>query len=114
MRPDDFRRLALELPGAEESAHMGHPDFRVKGKIFATLQYPDENWGMVKLHPEQQDDFVHTQPAAFVPVKGGWGRQGCTNVHLESVDESSLQLALRLAWNKAGQARSAPRRTRAR
>jgi hypothetical protein len=112
MTTDDFRRMALELPGALESAHMGHPDFRVNGKIFATLHYPDENWGMVKLPVEHQDDFVRTQPTAFVPVKGAWGRQGCTNVRLKAAEESSLQHALRLAWSKASTPSSAPRKKR--
>ncbi len=101
MTSDDFRRLALALPGATESAHMGHPDFRVNAKIFATLHYPDENWGMVKLSPEQQDSFVQSDPNTFVPVKGAWGRQGCTNVRLKAAEASSVEDALRLAWNKA-------------
>ena len=70
MTDDDFRRLALSLPGATESAHMGHPDFRVSGRIFATLRYPDEHWGMVKLSPEEQHGVCGTHPDAFVPVKG--------------------------------------------
>jgi hypothetical protein len=107
MTADDFRRIALDFPGASESAHMGHPDFRINGKIFATLHYPDESWGMVKLPVEHQDNFVHTRPEAFVPVKGAWGRQGCTNVRLEAVDESTLQHALRLAWSKAAETRKA-------
>ncbi len=106
MTADDFRRLALDLPGVAESSHMGHPDFRINGKIFATLHYPDEQWGMVKLSPEQQDDFVQTQ-AAFVPVKGAWGRKGSTGVFLEAVDETVLQRALRSAWsNRAEHERS--------
>ena len=80
---------------------MGHPDFRVNGKIFATLHHPDETWGMVKLPVEEQNDLVQTRPEVFVAVKGAWGRQGCTNVRLEAVDESTLQHALRLAWRRA-------------
>lgn len=99
--PDDFRRIALELPGASESAHMGHPDFRVRGKIFATLQYPDANWGMVKLSIEDQHAFVQTHPDAFTPVNGAWGRQGGTSVRLSQADENSVAEALRLAWHKA-------------
>ena len=71
---DEFRTLALSLPDVAEGAHMGHPDFRVRGKIFATLGYPDEAWGMIKLKPEQQAVLVHAEPAVFRPVKGGWGR----------------------------------------
>ena len=107
MTSNEFRRIALELTGVSESSHMGHPDFRVNGKIFATLNYPDETWGMVKLPMEQQDELVQTRPEAFVPVKGAWGRQGGTNVRLEAVDESTLQHALRLAWNKATEVRKA-------
>jgi hypothetical protein len=102
MTADDFRQLALSFPDAVENSHMGHPDFRVHGRIFATLQYPDESWGMVKLTPEAQETFVHAQPEAFVPVKGAWGRQGCTSVRLEAADASILRQALGIAWRKAG------------
>lgn len=105
MTADDFRRLALELPGATESSHMGHPDFRINGKIFATLGYPDENWAMVKLPLEQQGEFVRTHSNAFVPVKGAWGRQGSTNVRLEAVEARALEHALRLAWSNASMTR---------
>jgi hypothetical protein len=98
MTADGFRRLALALPEASESAHMGHPDFRVRGKIFATLGYPDGGWGMVKLTPEQQEAFVEAEPAAFTPVKGGWGRAGATSVKLRSAKARSLKLALAAAW----------------
>jgi hypothetical protein len=72
MTVDDFRRMALGLPDATESAHMGHPDCRVRGEIFATI-WPDEGWGMVKLTPDQQAAFVQAEPAVYMPVKGGWG-----------------------------------------
>jgi hypothetical protein len=72
----DFRKLALSLPEAVESAHMGHPDFRVRGKIFATLGYPDKGWGMVKLTMDDQELFTSLAPDAFSPVKGGWGGWG--------------------------------------
>jgi hypothetical protein len=80
---DDFRNIALSLPNASESAHMGHPDYRVRGKIFTTI-LPDEGWGMIKLTPEQQAIFVQAEPMVFVPVEGGWGRKGATSVRLES------------------------------
>jgi hypothetical protein len=70
MTADKFRRLALSLPETCESAHMGHPDFRVRNKVFATLSYPDKGWAMVKLTPEQQTSFVEAEPATFAPVKG--------------------------------------------
>ena len=101
MTANEFRRLALDLPGVIESAHMGHPDFRINGKIFATLSYPDERWGMVKLPPEQQDTFSKDHANAFMPVKGAWGRQGSTSVLLEAVDPNALEQALRTAWDHA-------------
>ena len=98
MKPDGFRKLALALPEAEESAHMGHPDFRVRGKIFATLGAPDASFGMVKLTPEQQEGFVDKWPKVYVPVKGGWGRGGATNVRLAAATAATLRPALELAW----------------
>ena len=96
--PDDFRRIALSLPGAEEGSHMGHADFRVGGRIFATL--PDEGLGMVVLMPEQQEDFMHLAPGAFEPAAGAWGRGGSTLVRLEAVPEDLLEAALAAAWRK--------------
>jgi hypothetical protein len=98
MTADDFRRLALSLPEAIEAEHMGHPDFRVRGKIFATLSPPDEDWGMVKLTPEQQRLVVKAESSVFQPVKGGWGRRGCTNVLLAAAEEHSVHEALINAW----------------
>ena len=72
MTLDQFRKVALSLPGVEERAHMAHPDFRVAGKIFATLEYPDQEWGMVALTPEQQEDYVQSHPDVFVPAAGVW------------------------------------------
>src|SRR6266571_1731833 len=79
----EFRSIALSLPQVSEAAHMGHPDFRVGGRIFATLGYPRSGWGMVKLTREQQELFVRAQPVAFAPVKGAWGRAGATNVRFD-------------------------------
>jgi len=90
--------MALSLPEAFESTHMGHPDFRVLGKIFATIPRPDEDWGMVKLTPEQQAKFVEKEPEVFDPVKGGWGRRGATYVRLEVVNQATLRSALVTAW----------------
>ena len=98
MTPQDFRRMALSLPESIEKAHMGHPDFRVCGKIFATLAYPDESVGMVKLTPEQQAACVKAEPDVFVPVKGKWGLGGATHVRLAKVKKPSLQRALVTAW----------------
>jgi hypothetical protein len=97
MTADDFRNLVLGLPEAAEKAHMGHPDFRVSGKIFATLG-PDEAWGMVKLTPEDQTLFVRTAPAVFQPVNGAWGRRGCTYVRLEEATEPEVRQARIAAW----------------
>jgi hypothetical protein len=92
-----FRRIALEMQNAIEGAHMGHPDFRVNGRIFATI-HPDGRQGMVKLTPDQQEEFVRANPETFVPASGAWGRQGCTMVRFASVDETTLGEAMTLAW----------------
>jgi hypothetical protein len=96
--PDDFRQAALRLPEADEQRHMGRPDFRVRGKVFAMLGWPDVGWGMVKLPPEQQEMRVLTEPQAFEPVPGAWGRRGNTKVKLAAIGEVSLQSALWAAW----------------
>jgi hypothetical protein len=111
MTPDAFRRIALALPETEERAHMRHPDFRVGGKIFATLAYPDDSWGMVKLAPEQQFNFVSTYPDAFQPVKGAWGLKGCTNVHLAKATAAALRPAMKMAWENAKTLKPAKRPT---
>jgi hypothetical protein len=98
MTPDEFRALALTLPEAEEGSHMGHADFRVRGKIFATLGPSDGEWAMVKLTPEQQASFVRTDPDVFQPIKGGWGRRGATNVRLDNATEFTVRQALIAAW----------------
>jgi hypothetical protein len=79
---------------------MNHPDFRVRGKIFATLGYPDMGVGMVKLFPDQQEGFVGAEPKVFAPVNGLWGRRGATYVHLKAAKKSSVQRALAAAWRK--------------
>ena len=96
--PAEFRRLALALPETEERMHMDHPDFRVAGKIFATLGYPDKHRGMVKLTPVQQNEFVAAHAAAFQPVTGAWGRKGCTTVLLAKAPKSALKQAILAAW----------------
>ncbi len=102
-----FRRLALSMPEATEVGHMGHPDFRVGGKIFATLGYPDAAWGVLKLTPEQQEAFLDAAPGVFVPVKGGWGRRGATNVRLRAARTKSLRVALAAAWRNVAPKRLA-------
>jgi hypothetical protein len=98
MNPAEFRRLALELPGAEEKAHMNHPDFRVGGKIFASLGYPDAEHGMVVLPPAEQKRLLKLHPKAFAPAKGAWGKQGSTSIRLEAIDAKTLKGALEIAW----------------
>lgn len=98
MTPADFRRIALSFEGAEESSHMGSPDFRVGGKIFATLASQKQGYGNLKLTPEQQADFVGELPSVFLPVPGGWGRMGMTHICLDKASEDVLHGALRTAW----------------
>jgi hypothetical protein len=95
---EQFRRLALSFPQAEQGAHRGHPDFRVAGKIFATLGYPDKIHGMVRLTSEQQEEFVRAEPDVFVPVTGAWGRRGATSVHLRAAKKGTLRRAMAAAW----------------
>jgi len=101
MTAEQFRRLALSFSGAEERSHQSHPDFRVAGKIFATLNYPDSSRAMVKLKPEQQAEFVHDYPEAFSPSAGAWGRQGSTSVHLAKARKAEVQRALQAALQNA-------------
>lgn len=94
MTADEFRSLALAVPEAFESAHMGHADFRVGGKVFATLGYPDESYGMVKLTPEQQQSFMQKAPGVFEPCSGAWGRGGATSIRLAAARVDTLRGAL--------------------
>jgi hypothetical protein len=104
-----FRRIALALEGAREGAHMGHPDFRVDNRIFASLHTKNQ-FGMVKLTPDQQASFVEDHPGAFTPEAGAWGRSGCTRVILEAVGEDALGEALTLAWKNTRKTRKKTRR----
>jgi len=99
MTADSFRKLALALPGAEEGAHMNHPDFRVGGRIFATLGYPRAGWAAVVLTPEDQAVFVAGKPKAFVPVRGKWGEQGATNIILRYASVPAVRDALEAAFD---------------
>jgi hypothetical protein len=105
MTPAVFRRIALSLTDAVEGAHMGHADFRVNGKVFATLGWPDKAWAMVKLPPEVQDALVRAAPDSFKPASGAWGRQGSTMVHLATADEATLKDAIKSAWQRVAAAR---------
>jgi hypothetical protein len=98
MTPKDFRKIALSFPETEERSHMGHPDFCVAGKIFATLGYPDKSHGMVKLSPEDQHNFSRDYPNAFVPANGAWGRRGTTSVCLRAATKQIACRAIAAAW----------------
>lgn len=98
MTPNDFREMALSLPEVIESAHMRHPDFRVGGRIFATLGYPDEDSAMVKLASDAQAEFVRRNPGVFKPVKGAWGRQGSTTIYMPAAKVETVRKALTAAW----------------
>ncbi len=98
MNSADFRRIALSLEGAEEGSHMGAADFRVGGRIFATLAAEKQGYGNLMLTPEQQAMFVAEEPEIFIPVAGGWGRNGATHVRLAAANEDLLAGALRTAW----------------
>ena len=98
MTADQFRKLVLSFPETEERAHHGHPDFRVAGRIFATLGHPDETRGMVQLTPEQQGEFMHDHPPVFAPEAGAWGRKGSTIVHLPKATKAVLQPAVEAAY----------------
>ncbi len=97
MTADEFREIALSFPETEERSHMNHPDFRVGGKIFATLG-PDLDWGMVKLTPTQQQEFLRSEPSSFKPAAGKWGDGGATIITLAAADEDAVRRALSLAW----------------
>jgi hypothetical protein len=109
MTPNEFRRIALGLQDAVEGQHMAHPDFRANGRVFATIA-PDAKWGMVKLSPEQQREFLAAEPGTFVPATGAWGRSGCTMVQLASADRETVGEAMTLAWRGTVK----PAKTRAR
>jgi hypothetical protein len=116
MTPDEFRELALALPGAVEGEHMRHPDFRAHGRIFATLAYPSEEWGMVKLNPTDQKRFVEQHGQMFTPVKGAWGLQGSTSVRLAAAQRDVVAQALDLAWQTSAAdaaAKAKPKKTAA-
>jgi hypothetical protein len=107
MTANEFRKSALALPDAVEQSHMNHPDFRVGGKIFATLGR-DEAWGMVKLTPEQQTEFLHDYPKMFEAFNGAWGAGGATKIILKAASKDVARLALESAWRN-----TAPKKVKA-
>ncbi|MGB8013597.1 MAG: MmcQ/YjbR family DNA-binding protein [Terriglobales bacterium] len=98
MKAADFRRIALSLEGAVEGSHMGAADFRVGGRIFATLASEDKGYGNLMLTPELQEEFVAELPEVFLPIHGGWGKMGATHIRLAKASEDVLTGALRAAW----------------
>ena len=121
MTANDFRALALALPETEEREHMDHPDFRVGGKIFATLGYPTLEWAMVKLTPAQQQLYTVAHPEVFVAIRGAWGARGATNVRLKTAGKTLTRQALADAWRNTAptdlgseSAKAPARRTRRR
>ncbi|HLJ87812.1 MAG TPA: MmcQ/YjbR family DNA-binding protein [Candidatus Angelobacter sp.] len=106
MTIDDFRRIALSMDGAEEGSHMGSADFRVGGRIFATLASQEHGYGNLMLTPEQQSAFVEDLPEIFLPVHGGWGRMGATHIRLSAANEDVLTGALHTAWKRRVEANS--------
>ena len=83
-----FRKLALSFPDASEAAHMRHPDFRVRDRIFATLGYPSDDYGVLMLSPQERGRLITANPRAFSGMKGAWGRRGNTQMCLENVCSS--------------------------
>jgi hypothetical protein len=118
MTASEFRRMALSLPEVTEASHMGHPDFRVANKIFATLSYPSDRFGVVMLSPQDQDLIVKDHPKTFAPVTGNWGKSGATTVVLRGANKRAVAIALEAAWRKRATKRllasaAAPRPPRA-
>ncbi|MFL5608074.1 MAG: MmcQ/YjbR family DNA-binding protein [Gemmatimonadaceae bacterium] len=108
MTAAEFRRIALGLPEAIEASHMGHADFRVGGRIFATLGYPNEQFGVVMLSPEDQDLIMRDHPTTFAPAAGKWGASGSTTIALRGANKRAVTIALEAAWRKRAPKRLAP------
>ncbi len=112
MTPHAFRTLALQLPDVVESAHVGHPDFRVRGKVFATLGYPSDEFATIMLTPTEQAEIIEEGSGAFAAANGAWGVRGSTNVHLKFADPKLVKKALSAAWAHKSSAPARSRRTR--
>lgn len=111
MTGDDFREIVLSMPEATERAHMGHPDFRANGKIFASLAANEES-GTLKLSPGEQREFMRSHPGTFAPASGAWGRQGWTVIVLKGAEKAVVRAAAVLAWEHVAQAPQARPRSR--
>lgn len=116
MTPADFRRIALSLEGAEQGSHMGSIDFRVGGRIYATLASQAQGYGNLILKPEQQAAFCDELPDVFLPIPGGWGRMGMTHIVLAKASEEVVRGALETAWRLRvetnARTKKRPRKTR--
>ncbi len=117
MNAEDFREMALSFDGAEEGSHMGAPDFRVGGRIFATLAMQHLGFGNLMLSPELQQALIAEAPEVFLPIPGGWGRMGCTHIRLAEASPQQMLKGLEVAWSlrmdKNNRSRSSrPRRGR--
>ncbi len=110
MTPEAFRKAALKREGVVESAHQDHPDFRLNGRVFASLSPEGQGWAMVKLAPEEQEAFVRNDPAVFSPFTGAWGKAGCTRIVLASAPAAAVGAALLMAWRLAAAAKPAKRK----
>ena len=108
MTADEFRRVARALPGVEEGEHMGHADFRVRGKVFATLGYPDARFGTIMLSPNDQQLLMQGHPKVFMPAAGAWGRSGSTSVLLSRAPRRVVRDALQAAWERRAPKRLIP------
>ena len=113
MKAADFRRIALSLEGVAEGSHMGAADFRVAGRIFATLASEKQGYGNLMLSPEQQAEFVRELSDVFLPIPGGWGRMGMTHIRLAKASEDVLAGALRTAWRLRVEKSTRPKKKRA-
>jgi hypothetical protein len=113
MNAADFRRIVLSLEGAEEGSHMGAADFRVGGRIFATLASQDQGYGNLMLSPEEQAEFVGELPEVFLPIPEGWGKMGMTHIRLDRATEAVLAGALRTAWRIRKEKNAKPKKKRA-
>jgi hypothetical protein len=112
MTANQFRHLALSFSDATENSHQAHPDFRVRGRVFATLRYPDAGWGMVKLTPEQQEEAIRAFPGAFQPAAGMWGKSGSTVVRLSTIEATDLLPILRQAYDNSSRRKRSSRTSR--
>jgi hypothetical protein len=113
MTPAQFKKIALRIEGATEGSHQGHTDFRANRRVFATLGYPNDSWGMIKLSPTDQALYLDRHPEAFERATGAWGAKGSTLVNLEAADPKVVAAAMKFACERTrvpGRGRSRPTR----